>query len=380
VSRRAESRAGEQFGLSIISGERQGVVWDGLRVVLSGCARTYQGGLGAYLAMEGLGLRKRTTLPVPTISIGNVTSGGTGKTPVTLWLTERLIADGFRPVILSRGHGGRLARHGAQVSNGKGDILVDATDAGDEASALARLAPLAPVFIGKDRRVSGRAALATVPADLFVLDDGLQYWQLARDLDIVLVDARRPFDNGKLLPAGLLREPKENLSRAGIVMVTRADRATPGQLAQTIDAVKSLAPTAHVYVAKHVFAGLRPVTEAAKDAEFSGPAVVMAGIAQPDSFREMLVESGLSIAPGIVALADHAAFDAAVAKVVSAEMRRYNARSVITTEKDAVKIGAQFDGLAVYSAQLTIEVDRPGDLVSNVLRLSGLTRTGAIAV
>ena len=177
------------------------------RGVLGGLAALYDGGLEAYLLAERVGVRRRERLPIPIISIGNLTVGGTGKTPMTQWLCRRLVSENKRVAVLSRGHGG-TSQSVRLVSGLDGKVRLSAADAGDEPNLLAQTLPGVPVLVGKDRRLSGREALRLFDLDVLVLDDGFQFWQLARDLDIVLLDARRPFDNGFPLPRGLLREPK----------------------------------------------------------------------------------------------------------------------------------------------------------------------------
>jgi tetraacyldisaccharide 4'-kinase len=202
----------------VIHNRRKGAAYDALRGLLFGLSQIYSIGLTVYLFAEKIGLRKRVKLDVRVISIGNLTSGGTGKTPVTEMLTRKLQADGFKPTILSRGHGGSLKEGVGQVSNADGHILMSADECGDESALLARRLPGVPVFVGRDRRISAKLAIDTQHPGVILLDDGMQYWQLARDLDIALVDARRPFDNGHVLPRGTLREPKRNLRRAGLLL------------------------------------------------------------------------------------------------------------------------------------------------------------------
>ncbi|MBC8135678.1 MAG: tetraacyldisaccharide 4'-kinase, partial [Fibrella sp.] len=204
-----------------------------LRAVLTPLAWLHQFGLEAYLTPFRLGLRKRYRLPVPVVSIGNLSSGGTGKTPATAFVAGCLREAGKRVVILSRGHGG-LAERGKDpviVSEGDGKHLSPVV-AGDEPVLLAGLLPDVPIIVCRDRRKSGQLAVERFAPEVILLDDGLQYWQLHRDLDIVLLDARRPFDNGFVLPRGLLREPPSHLSRAGLVILTRADRVTDRQTLQ----------------------------------------------------------------------------------------------------------------------------------------------------
>ena len=242
----------------VMADDARGMTPRMLRAFAAGCARLYEVGLEVYLGMERVGLRRRERLPIPVVSIGNLTTGGTGKTPMTQMLCRRLTASGRRVAVLSRGHGGK-GQGVRLVSDTHGNIARSAADAGDEPLLLAQALPGVPVLVGKDRRQSGREALRRFGLDALVLDDGLQYWQLARDLDIVLLDARRPFDNGWPLPRGLLREPARHLARAGIVVVTRADTLDAlGRAALTARAA-AFAPAAEIFFARHTPIGLVPV-------------------------------------------------------------------------------------------------------------------------
>ncbi len=248
---------GERFWLDVLSGEKKGPTYDRVRRVLAGLSKTYSVGLDVYLGLEKIGVRRRMRLPVPVISIGNLSSGGTGKTPLTGYIAGRLYEEGFAPCILSRGHGGKLSKNPTQVSDAAGNVLRNPAEIGDEAAALAKQNPHVPVWVGKDRRRSAKASFADSSPGLYILDDGFQYWQIARDLDIVLLDSKRPFDNGYPLPRGLLREPKEHLSRAGMVVITRADRLTGDALCDLERQIELLAPNKPIFRANHVFDGWR---------------------------------------------------------------------------------------------------------------------------
>lgn len=224
-----------------------------LRLAMAPLAGLHFLGLELYLLPYRLGIRKRYKLPVPVIAIGNLSSGGTGKTPMAALVGRLLRDEGLRVVLLSRGHGGSHEREsGAKiVSRGEGTLLLSAEVAGDEPTLLAQLLPDVPVIVGRDRRVSGALACAEFAPDVLLLDDALQFWQLHRDLDIVLLDARRPFDNGWMLPRGLLREPPFHLRRAGIVVLTRADQVSPEALESAKKLVQRLAPQAALFTATH---------------------------------------------------------------------------------------------------------------------------------
>lgn len=332
----------EQWGARLLAGDiLSSPATRAMLGFLAGCAGLYDIGLEAYLAMERVGLRHRTRLPVPTVSIGNLVVGGTGKTPMTQLLCRTLAAEGKRVAVLSRGHGG--AGQGVRiVSDGQGKVLLGADEAGDEPLLLACTLPHTPVLVGKDRRESGRKALRGFAPAALVLDDGFQFWQLRRDLDMVLLDARRPFDNGYSLPRGLLREPKRHLSRAQIVVVTRAHSLSSAERDALQREINRLAPQAETYWARHQAQGFVPVDDLAGvllplDHLQGQRIVAVSGIAQPASFARALTDdAGVDIARYLV-FPDHAHYGKTEVSAARAALVGESASALVMTEKDAVK-------------------------------------------
>ena len=169
---------------------------------------------------------RRRHLACPVISIGNITTGGTGKTPMTRHVARHLQKLGLRPAIISRGYGGDFERRGGVVSDGR-TVLATAGQAGDEAYMLATQLPGVAVLVGRDRYRSGLIARQRYGADILILDDGFQHYRLARTIDLVLLDAENPLGNGHLLPLGRLREPPENLKRADALILVRRNVSPP---------------------------------------------------------------------------------------------------------------------------------------------------------
>ena len=331
----------EEYALSVIAEPgRPGLPASLLRGFLGGCSGLYAIGLEAYLAGETLGLRRRGRLPVPVISIGNLSVGGTGKTPMTQFLCHRLQSEGKRVAVLSRGHGGES--HAARlVSDTEGRVFLNSDEAGDEPVLLAKTLPGVPVFIGKDRRESGREALRRFALDGLVLDDGFQFWQLARDLDIVLLDARHPFDNGWALPRGLLREPKRHLARASVVVATRSGGLLEAGRLALAEQVRRLAPDAPLYFADHRPVGLVPAADLSGEVQpleslVGANVFAVSAIAQPRSFVEALEGAGARVV-GRRDWGDHHKFNQEQANDVLKEALRVGAECVVMTEKDAVK-------------------------------------------
>lgn len=332
----------EQWGARLLAGDIPlSLATKAVLGFLAGCAALYGIGLEVYLAAEHVGLRRRTRLPVPIVSIGNLTVGGTGKTPMTQLLCRTFSAQNKRAAVLSRGHGG--SGHTVRVvSDGQSAALMSAEDAGDEPVLLACTLPGISVLVGKDRRASGREAFRRFAPDVLVLDDGFQYWQLGRDLDIVLLDARRPFDNGYPLPRGLLREPKRHLRRAQMVVVTRSESLDPQGRDTLQHEIHRLAPQVEVYWAQHQAQGFVPADnlEAALlplDALRGQRIVALSGIAQPGSFaRSLTDEAHVDVARHLV-YTDHARYGDEEASAAEAAIEAGGATALVMTEKDAVK-------------------------------------------
>lgn len=364
----------EEYVLGVISEPgSSGLAASLVRGFLGGCANLYDFGLEAYLGTERLGLRWRGRLPIPVFSIGNLTVGGTGKTPMTQYLCRQFQARGKRTAILSRGHGGD-SQSVRLVSGLDGQVLLTADEAGDEPVLLARTLPGVPVLVGKDRRLSGREALRRFGLDALILDDGFQFWQLARDLDIVLLDAKRPFDNGFPLPRGLLREPKRHLCRAGIVVATRAGRLSMFERESLTREVCALAPSVPLFFADHHAVGFVPVSDLSAPllplVALSGKRVfAVSAIAQPLSFWDTLTREVSAEIAGRQVWNDHHKISAEDAHAVLNAAQSAGAEAVVMTEKDAVKwpndVG--IDPLPVYALRIEISVENEAEFLREVM-------------
>jgi tetraacyldisaccharide 4'-kinase len=269
--------------------------------------------------------------PLPVLSVGNLTLGGTGKTPLVAWLANGLLAAGRRPAILSRGYGGRAGRGPLIVSEG-GAPLCSPADCGDEPYLLARSLADTLVLAGSDRLVSASKA-AEMGANVAILDDGFQHRRLARDLDLVLLDASDPFGNYRLLPAGTLREPISALGRADLVLITRS-RA--GERFAVIERVVRQHNTA----APILRAGHRPLgyfdSRGAEVERPTVPVVAFCGIGNPARFRIDLEAEGLELARFEVHR-DHHSYTMAELSRLAADARQHRA-VLVTTEKDLVRL------------------------------------------
>lgn len=310
---------------ALISGQRRGPLAAFARAGLALLALFYRLGLAARdLRLRLPGAIKRA--PRPVISIGNLTVGGTGKTPMVAWVARLVARAGARPLIVSRGYG---AEPGAP---------------NDEARELALLCPGVPHVQNADRRAGITEWLRGNPCDVVILDDGFQHRHLARDLDIVLIDALHPFgcgaaDVGRLLPRGILREPLAVLRRADLVVITRADLLdAPGlaRLKQTIAA--RLRPATPVLTARHEPTALVSLdgTRLPPDALRGGPIAAACGIGNPDAFRRTLEGLGARVASWH-AFPDHYGYTGAVLDDLVRAAAGAGLKRLVTTGKDFVK-------------------------------------------
>jgi lipopolysaccharide heptosyltransferase II/tetraacyldisaccharide 4'-kinase len=299
-------------------------------------------GLGARgrRALYEAGLLRVHRLPAPVISVGNLTAGGTGKTPLVIFLARQLKEQGRRPAILSRGYGG-LRRGVTRVSDGR-QIYAKPPEVGDESYLLARSLPGVPVYTGSDRYAAGLAAWQDLRPDLFLLDDGFQHFRLYRDLDLVLLDAAAPFGSGRLLPAGPLREPPAVLAAAQVLILTRFE---PGHQAN-LRALRERFPGQAVLTA-----ALRPCAAKRFPGGDPGPPealrgqrlLAFAGLARPEVFAQTLKDLGVDLA-GFGRFPDHYPYRDQDRQDLLQGAAASGAAALVTTAKDWARLGEDWTG------------------------------------
>ena len=283
------------------------------------------------------GLFKQKRLPGFVLSIGNLTAGGTGKTPAVVMLGKWALAQGYHVAILSRGYGGQYTTEVLEVSDGE-RIKADPRESGDEPYLLAKELYGIPILISKKRFFAGSFAHRMFGTEFFILDDGFQHLPLKRDLDLVLLDAIRPFGNGHLLPWGPLREPVDQLVRADAAIVTRF--GTQGSRGGALDFLKREFPAIPAFCADHVpdRVVFPHLNEAHEPGFLRGKRVLaFAGIAQPEEFRDTLVRVGADIAY-FKGFRDHYRFKRDEIQALIQMKDELGAQYLITTEKDWVRI------------------------------------------
>jgi tetraacyldisaccharide 4'-kinase len=295
-------------------------------------------GVRGRLGQYRMGLRARNRLPVPVISVGNIVVGGTGKTPFVIMLARELKDRGLRPAVVTRGYRGNREGKVVVVSDGA-TIEGGYPEFGDEAVLMAHKLPGVPVVMARDRAEGGREAIRRFGAEAILLDDGFQHLQLARDLDIVLLDRANPLGYGYLLPRGLLREPVGALRRADLIVVT-GTRATEDawHIPRGLREVWS-APVLHaVYLPTVLTDG--KTGEVVAEADLRAQLVVaFSGIANPLGFERTLRSLGIAPRAHLI-YPDHHPYDASDLAAIAERMAAVGATVALTTEKDAVRLAA----------------------------------------
>jgi tetraacyldisaccharide 4'-kinase len=348
---RAWAEALETFFLEVVFEERHDFKAKATRVVLFGGSKVFTVAVKIRRWLYNVRILRDKTLGVQVIAIGNLTVGGTGKTPVVEKFARELRDAGRTVAILTRGYRSKplplhrqifnkiLLREDQTppriVSDGK-SLLLDSDMAGDEPYMLASNLKDVIVLVDKDRVKSGRYAIEKFGCDTLLLDDGFQYWHLrGRRHDVVLVDCQQPFGNEHLLPRGTLREPPSHLARAHTIFITKSD----GNTAELRERIATLNPTAAIIECVHqplyfedVFSGER------KGLEFlAGKKVAsLSGIAQPESFEKSIVKLGAELVYS-KRFADHHRFTQQEILNTINRGKKRQADIIITTQKDAVR-------------------------------------------
>jgi tetraacyldisaccharide 4'-kinase len=311
-------------------------------------------GIPEYLYYIGLSakkvysLRNQKKLPCRVISVGNLTVGGTGKTPATIALAEEAKRRGLSPVILTRGYKGS-AKGPCFVTIGEGALL-NAAEAGDEPALMAAKLQGVPIVKGGDRYEAGLFALQyynpqrTTSATqlVFILDDGFQHWKLYRDKDILLIDSADPFGNRTLLPRGKLREPLGAMKRADIVVLTKCkgpDGSQRKEVEGLIAEIKKYNADAPIFLSGHsiVNARLRSGEEIFPDLMKGRRVFCCCALGDPGSFRSTVAATGAVVA-GAMIFRDHYTCSAEDMAKVKVEAEKSGAEWIVTSEKDMIKI------------------------------------------
>lgn len=319
--------------------------------ILRPLAVAFRLGVELRAAAYRRGWFKTRRLNRPVVSVGNLTAGGTGKTPLLALIAGVLLKRGWKPVILTRGYGRlrrSLGRHMIAIEPSPGRVP-DPREVGDEPALLARALPEVPIIVFADRYRAGRLAEDRFDVDVHLLDDGFQHWALARDLDVVVLDGTQEISDRALLPAGRMREPCSALQRAHLVVLSRVELGNP----ETVEnCVRSVNPQAGVFHSATRLCGLAQVASSAMDlgkahppqyvlavgrGDQGEPVFAFCGIGNPRAFFEDLRSWGFFVIDQ-AAFPDHHVYSAAEINHLGARARKTGAVALLTTEKDAMNL------------------------------------------
>ena len=360
----------EQYVLSVMSGQRRGWAASVLRGLLGAAEPVYSAAVRVRNAKFDTGRGVRS-LPRPVISVGNITVGGTGKTPVVRWLCEHLRARGMNPAVLMRGY---------KSING----ISDEQTMLRQSLNVPGQVPLV-VHANPNRLIGGADVLREHPfVDVFVLDDGFQHRRLARDFDLVLISATDPFGFDHVHPRGLLREPLAGLKRVDAIVITRADEVDAPALAEIERRIRIHQPTAPIYRANHVQTGFRSATGVQPMDRLATQRVfAFCGLGNPNSFFQQVARHAAALA-GSRAFPDHHAYSDADVAAIDRAAGLAQADLILTSEKDWVKMSglpvAVKTSVPVGRVEMEVRFIDSGDakLLSQVLGKARLISPSAV--
>jgi tetraacyldisaccharide 4'-kinase len=335
----AKSR--QQRYVEVMAGLGRGPCAAALRAAAAVAGAAYGGIIRGRNLLYDAGWKKSRRLTRPVVSVGNLSAGGTGKTVLVTQIARWLAEAGRRPAVLIRGYKGNSAAIGS-----------------DEAAMLRQSLPGVPVEADPDRLAAGNRLLAgPTPPDLFVLDDGFQHRRLARDLDLVALDATMGLAGplARMLPRGLLREPISSLRRAHFAVITRADQVPIDALDRLAERIASVAPHLPILRCRHAPTSLLVAGQPRPVSDLQGvPYLAFCGIGNPEAFRR--TAAGL---PGLcvdfVAFDDHHAYSQADLAALDSRVRQAGAKALLTTAKDRVKLDSLASALPIWTVAVEVE-------------------------
>jgi len=312
-------------------------------------------------------LRSRK-LPYPVICVGNLTFGGTGKTPLVAYLAVRLKESGYTPAVLSRGYKRKLGSSALLVSDGN-QVLGTPKTCGDEPYLLARKLEGIVVAVGKNRFKAGQAVGKQPGRPVFILDDGFQHLKLDRNLDLLLIDGSRPLKNEALMPVGKLREPLSAMARADAIIVTREHLIA--DLPELVREIRGWNPTAPIFPFSHEIDEVYDLKNQMRRSlsEFRGQRMIaLAAIGNPTQFLKDLELTGISVQDRFL-YRDHHPFSQLELENVLKRCQESSAMGVITTQKDAVRLqGLRFEKDQVFVISIKAKTRDPASFLNWVLQ------------
>jgi len=334
-----------------------------LYLVLRLVSAFYEALLNLRLSLYRLGVFKTRKLGVRVISVGNLTLGGTGKTPAVMMIAEMLRDKGFKPAILSRGYKGDNEDDIGIVSDGK-NILLSAEAAGDEPLMMAERLKEVPVVQGRDRYRAGLLAAERFEVDTFILDDGFQHLALHRDLNILLCDRKNPFGNGVVFPAGDLREPVRQSGRADLIMLTRCSKEEGSET--FTDFNNPSAPVIKTALRLDSLVRLDNGERIDPRSLERQPVAVFCGIVRPEDFFRTVEGAGAKLVMR-ENFPDHYRYTDQELKALEKNAEAAGARFLVTTEKDAVKLKGRKFSIPLLAAQVSFEIMEGAEILERLI-------------
>ncbi|GAX59708.1 tetraacyldisaccharide 4'-kinase [Candidatus Scalindua japonica] len=348
----------KEYYLSILSGQQRGFVAAIIKSTLTTFTLPYSAVLKTRNALYNNGIVRSTSLPAKVISIGNITTGGTGKTPLVEFSVKYLREIGKKVAILSRGYGGNnSSQEDNEITN-------------DECLALKENLQDVPVLAGKDRVKNGEKAISEFGVDCVILDDGFQHFKLKRDLDIVVIDALNPFGGGKLIPRGGLREPLRNLGRADLFIISHCDQGKEQTIQSIYTRLKQINPRASVCESNHTAVQIDNIKDGTVlELEWlKGKRVyALSGIGNPESFTFTLKGLEADLIMHRVFRDHHNYTQSELDKVIS-DSQLLGADAIVVTQKDIVKIRKlEVKGANILSLKIEIQITKGIELYKEAI-------------
>jgi tetraacyldisaccharide 4'-kinase len=332
-------------------------------IALAPLGLVYGAAVNIRSALYRNGIFKTQTVGIPVISVGNITIGGTGKTPLVQWIAGRLGERGDRVCVLTRGYRRANPSERVVVSDGE-RIIADTEQSGDEAMMLARsLVGKAAVVCDANRVAGARWAIENLNPGVLILDDGFQHVRIARDLDLVTLDATNPWGNGRLLPAGILREPTDSLSRADCIIVTRTDDAIEAGVQARIRQATDAPILRSTTVISRITPIGSPELDADREALRQPPVAAFCGIGNPNAFFQQLRAEGFDLRHNEV-FRDHHKYSQTDNDRLTQRATDAGANALITTAKDAVKLGSMRFTLPCYVCEIEMQIPEADRLLA----------------
>ena len=343
----------KEYYLSILSGQQRGIIAAIVKSTLSAFTLPYLAVLNTRNTLYKKGIVRSSRLPVKVISIGNITTGGTGKTPLVEFSVKYIIESGRKVAVLSRGYGG-------DNSSQEGDEIVN-----DECLTLIENLRDVPVLAGRDRVKSGEKAINDFGVDCVVLDDGFQHLRLKRDLDVVVIDALNPFGGENLIPRGSLREPLQNLERADLFIISHCDQGneqTIRSIYTKLDQINHSAPVCESIHSPVHFDNIADGSILELEWLKGKRVYALSAIGNPGSFSNTLKGLGVDLIKHKVFQDHHVYTEEEIEDVVS-DAQSLGADAVVVTQKDIVKIRKMnIKDANILTLRIEIEITRGVDL------------------